>query len=410
MKRIINTLVGFFLVTSAHTFGQMSEYDYKRELHGVSNQWHKLVLPDDIFGKISQDLSDMRIFGITSDNDTIEAPYLLVSPLKNTSSKKQIDFDLINASYTENGYYFTFEIPTIESVNSIKLEFSQKNFDWITKLEGSQNQRDWYTITDNYRILSINNKSTDFQFTDITFPSSKYRFFRLFVQSKEKPNFTVASIALNELEKQSLKKYSIQYFGLEENRKTKQTEIDIELPLPIPISKLSIIISDTFDYYRPVTIQYLADSIHTDVGWKFNYKTLTTGTLNSIDRDGFNFSSTTVKKIKIFIHNQANQPLSIENVQLQGPEHELVARFTEEATYFLSYGNDIVSIPTYDIDRFTDKIPKLLTSLKLGEELIIDKGSITETEPLFKNKTWLWVVMTLMILLLGWFSFKMITK
>jgi hypothetical protein len=410
MKMRIKTLVCLFLLACSFSFGQINEYSYKRELKGISDQWHKITLPDEVFGKTAQDLSDIRIYGITSENDTIEAPYLLKLVNKKTSSSKEVVFKSLNASHNEKGYYFTFEIPTTEPINKIKLDFSQKNFDWRIKLEGSQDQNDWFTIAENYRILSINNGNTDFQFTELTFPSSKYRFFRLLIKSKEKPYLTVARIEKNEVTEGEFRNYRIKEYDIKENRKTRQTEIDIELQLPVPISHLKINVSDTFDYYRPVTIKYLADSFNTEQGWKYNYRTLTSGTLNSIKKNGFNFSSTTVQKLKILIHNQANQPLNIDKVQVKGFEHELVARFTEQATYFLTYGNKTAANPKYDIDHFPVKIPKSLATLKLGEELSIEKEEPKVTEPLFENKTWLWIVMSFIILLLGWFSVKMIRK
>jgi len=141
----------------------MEQYSYKRELTGVSGEWHKLILPDEIFRKISQNLNDIRIFGITVSNDTVEAPYLLRLTTGNISGK-EISFNTLNTSHNDKGYYFTFEIPTVEPINQIKLDFKQENFDWRIKLEGSQNQNDWFTISDNYRILSLKNEITDFQF------------------------------------------------------------------------------------------------------------------------------------------------------------------------------------------------------------------------------------------------------
>lgn len=87
-----------------------------------------------------------------------------------------------------------------------------------------------------------------------------------------------------------------------------------------------------------------------------------------------------------------------------------MTRFTEPATYFLTYGNENVGSPHYDIDRFTDKVPETLLALELGEELTIEKVEASGANPLFKNKIWLWTVMTIMIALLGWFSIRMIQK
>ena len=161
MKLIIKLLIITLFLNCPFAFGQIGEFKYKRELKGISGQWHKIVLPDSVFGKISNDLNDIRIFGITAENDTIETPYLLRLATE-TVSAKEIVFKTLNSSRNENGHYFTFEISTSEAINQIDLDFKQDNFDWRIKLEGSQNQNDWFTVIENYRILSIKNEIEDF--------------------------------------------------------------------------------------------------------------------------------------------------------------------------------------------------------------------------------------------------------
>jgi hypothetical protein len=398
-----------FLLYSYTSFGQVEQYDYKRELKGISGPWHKIVLPNEIFGKVSQDLSDIRIFGITAASDTIESPYLLRQTVEEISSK-EVAFKTLNASRNEKGYFYTFEIPTTEAINQIKLEFKQQNFDWRLRLEGSQNQQEWFTIVEDYRILSINTELTDFEFTKLSFQNSIYQFFRLFIDSKEKPDLTDASIAQYEISDGTYRNYTIKKTLVNENKQLKQTEIDIELQLPVPISKINFGVSYAFDFYRPITIQYLVDSFKTEQGWKYNYSTLATGTLNSMEENDFKFNSRTIQKLKILIHNQDNQALTIDSIEVKGYVHELVARFNEPAIYFLAYGSSNTISPTYDINRFTDKIPENLIALEIGEEKAIVKEKIPETTPLFQNKNWLWAIMAVLILLLGWFSVKMMQK
>jgi predicted transcriptional regulator YdeE len=390
-------------------FGQMGEYKYKRELKGISEQWHKIVLPESVFGKIANDLTDIRIFGITAKNDTLEMPFLLRLTTELVSSK-EIAFKTINSTRNEKGYYFTFEIPTSETINQIDLDFKQDNFDWRIKLEGSQNQNDWFTVIENYRILSIKNKIEDFQFTRLTIPSSKYRYLRLLVGSQEKAELTSASVSRQEISEANYQDYPIKNIDKKENKDTKQTEIDIELNMPVPVSFLSLEVKNSFDYYRPITIKYLTDSVKTEKGWRYNYRTLTSGTLNSIRKDGFKFSSTTVHKLKILIDNKDNQPLNIEGIQVKGYIHELSVQFTERANYFLAYGNENANKPNYDIERFPENIPKTLSALEFGEELKIERDIAPKKAPLFENKIWLWLIMGLIIFVLGGFSIKMMRK
>ena len=397
------------LMLCSFSYGQIEKYNYKRELKNITDQWHKVVLPNEIFGKVSSDISDIRIFGITANNDTIEAPYILRLASEKISSK-DIDFNLINKSQNEKGYYFTFEIPSENLINEIKLDFNDQNFDWQLKLEGSQNQQKWFTIVDDYRILSIKNGLTDYKFTKIFFPKSKYRFFRILIKNKKKPNLKTAKIALHEITKGEFIDYKIIATKIDKKKQNKKTVIDIDLKSTIPVSYLKICIQDTIDYYRSVTIKYLTDSFNTEQGWKYNYRILTSGTLNSIEKNEFKFNSTILQKLKIVINNHDNEPLTIDSFKVKGNVHELAVRFSEPATYYLTYGNSKIGKPHYDINRFTDKIPDTLTAVELGIEQKIKKEDLSETNTLFKNKIWLWAIMVIIILLLGLFTVKMIRE
>ncbi len=408
MNSKIKLLVSLLLLVSTFAFGQVEDYRFKRELIGVSGQWNKLVLPDDIFGEISQNQSDIRVYGIT-EKDTIEAPYL-IRLSEEQISLKEVAVKTLNVSRNGEGHFYTFEIPTAELVNQINLEFKAQNFDWRIKLEGSQNQQEWFTITENYRILSIKNELTDFQFTKLTFPSSKYRFYRLRIDSGENPELVSAKISLQEVKKGVFKSYPIKEIKTTENKQSKQTEIEIELQQPVPISHVKFAIADNYDFYRPFTVMYATDSVQTNESWRYNYSTLASGTLNSLEENEFKISSTTVQKLKFIIDNQDNQPLTISTIHIKGYVYELLARMTESASYYLVYGNKKARKPQYDIARFTSSIPETLPTLELGEEQEIEKGEIATQTPLFQNKLWLWAILIVAIGVLGWFSIQMLKK
>lgn len=186
------------LLVGSYSYGQMEQYNYKRELQGINNTWHKVVLPEEIFEKVTTNLSDIRIYGLTTKNDTIEASYLLQLKREKIISKK-VNFKVINKSHNEKGYYFTFEVKSKEAINQLKLNFNQLNFDWRIALEGSQNQQEWFTIVDDYRILSIVNSETNYQFTKVNFPSSNYHYLRLLIKNDEKPTLSSAQIVFQKL-------------------------------------------------------------------------------------------------------------------------------------------------------------------------------------------------------------------
>ena len=126
LLKLLGLLTAVFFCV--HAFGQKGDFQYKRGINGIVDQWHRIVLPDDIFGKVNTDLSDIRILGITQQKDTLEVPYILNDPLK-AVSVKEIPFVIINESANEKGYYFTFDSKESRRVNEIDLAFKQTNFD-----------------------------------------------------------------------------------------------------------------------------------------------------------------------------------------------------------------------------------------------------------------------------------------
>lgn len=401
------TLLILILLINTCAYAQMNNYTHTRELKGITDQWHKVTLPDDnMYAPLRSDLNDIRIFGITSKGDTIEAPYLR-KELTETIKNDKVNFELINQSHNDKGYYFTFKLPTKKSINQIQLDFRQRNFDWRTTLEGSQNQSEWFTILDNYRILSIKNALTNYRFTKLRFPATKYRYYRLFIPADKQPNLKQATISLRKTTEGKYSTHAIQKMDIVNDKKTKQTIIDLDLGQSLRVSHLNIDIKNDYDYYRPMTIKHLRDSFKTDKGWKYNYGSLASGTLNSLEKNELKFTSRTLQKAQIIIHNQDNAPLEIGEISIKGYVTELTARFTEPATYHLAYGNAKARQPQYDISRFTNKIPESLTELELGSIQKIDKKEALKTAALFENKLWLWGLILLIMSVLGWFTIQM---
>jgi len=397
------------LLLCTYSFSQLNQYNYKRELKGVNNHWHRIVLPDEIFGKVLPDLSDIRIFGISEKKDTIEAPYIL-QPADEKILQKDVLFNLINESKNERGYHYTFEVPVENSVNLIKLDFRRQNFDWKISLEGSQDQQEWFSILEDYRILAIKNQLSDFRFTDVAFPASKYRYFRLNVNSALKPELIAAKLSLIDSIDGSYRKYAVHSMRIVNEKKNKQTILTIDFKPAVPVCRLKLFVKDTYDYYRPVTIEYVTDSFKTQKGWMYNYSSLSSGTLSSVRKNVYSFNNTILNKLRVIIENQDNQPLQIDSTGAEGNIYSLVCRFTEPATYYLVYGNDKGSKPNYDVSLFSDMIPADLTTLQVGDEQFSGDKTIRKESPLFQNKIWLWAIMGLIIVMLGGFSLSMLKK
>ncbi|WKB81998.1 DUF3999 family protein [Cellulophaga lytica] len=409
MNQKQNKAVLFFLLVTTVFYAQMQKYDAKIELKNITDTWHNIVLPDTVFANTQDHLSDIRIYGITPKNDTIEAPYLFnyTSPELKT---KTVEYKLLNASTKDGIYYFTLKVPSKDPINHIKLDFENTNFDWKVSVEASHHQKKWFKIYDDYRIVAIKNNLTNYSFTDINFSAAEYTYFRIGIKSDEEPILKRATLELKQKTTANITDRKLKSYNINEDKKNKKTIINVNLTKKAPTHQVTINVSDDIDYYRPIKIEELLDSVKTDKGYLYDYNTLSVGTLSSIENNTFTFDNTFSEKIRITILNFDNQPLKIKNISAKGYKYLLTARFTEPATYYLTYGNKDAYGPSYDIAQLNIKMPKNIKKLSLGEPVFIAKKEKQTQEPLFNNKLWLWVIMVLIMTIIGWFSYKMLSN
>lgn len=399
----------FFIGFSLVCFAQLETYNYKRTLENVSDEWHQIILPEAVFGNLNPSFSDLRIYGITHKKDTIEAPYFL-KILSDKISNKTVPFKIINKTKSNEGYYYTFQLHSEATINQIKLNFETQNFDWKVDLQGSQNQNEWFTILNDYRILAIKNTSTNFKFTTLQFSETKYRFYRLFIKHNEQPELVSAQLYQQEIREGSAVDYSVKKLTTEDDKQLKTTTIDLELEQAVALSHLNIEVSNTFDYYRPLKIEYRRDSTKTENGWMYDYKTITSGTLNSLEPNHFKFRDIIAKHLRLTIYNEDNQALTVSKVLVKGHQFQMIGRFTEKADYSLVYGKSSARLPNYDITKFETKVPEHLKALKVGTEELISKPKKVTVKPLFENSYWLWGIIGVAILIIGGFTLRMLQK
>ncbi|WP_147273637.1 DUF3999 family protein [Pedobacter chinensis] len=402
----INLLL-VLLLFAVFTKAQTNSYRFKRGITGVNSNWHSIKLPDQLYKNANFGFTDLRIFGVKG-KDTVEVPYLLKQRADQINTQ-EITFKQINQSANANGYFYTFQLPAASIINEINLSFKQENFDWQVALEGSNNNIEWFSILNNSRILSIKNSSTDYQFTKLSFPDSKYQYFRIAVKSTVQPELLEAKTAKIDTIKGTYENVKYKSFILKNNQKTKETIIDVELKNTAPLSYLKLNAQSDFDFYRPIKIEHATDSFQTDKGIQYNFSNIYDGTISSLEKAEYHFPNTITSRIKITIQNHDNKPLKLSDLDLKGNIYELIARFDDQKPeYALYYGNENADAPSYEIEKFENKIPTDLTALNIGQEQKNPTYTIEIEKPLFNNKAWLWALMAIIIVLLGWFSFKML--
>lgn len=408
MKKEISSLILTLCLIQFNSWAQ-TQFEFKRPLEGINGPgWYQVEVPTELYSTIQEDLDDIRIMAI-SDGDTTEAPYTIdvTNPIIKILDKNH---EIINKSRKRRNYFYTLEMDNLETINEIELELLQRNFSWRVTLEGSNDQKDWFTILNRFRIIGISNSQTDYKYTRLRFPDSKYRYYRISIKSNSRPTLESAS-----------SKYYTKIDGNLQNRpvvtqKESQldagrfTVIDLKTNSVAPISHIQLSVTDTFDYYRPIEIERLVDSIKYQTGWQKRYETVYSGTLSSFNKDAFSFRHCIVNELRIEITNYDNEPLNILKTEIMGPTHNLRFRVSDDRDYALYYSDKRATGPFYDIEQFLDQIPSDLPTAQLGEEVELPKEGSPEVSALFENKLWLWLIMGAIIIVLALFSINMLKK
>ena len=396
------------IIQSGLVSGQPDSFRYKRKIKRVNSLWNSIEIENNMFEKINSNFSDLRIFGYTDKGDTIEAPYI-IKVRSSVSAMKEFPFNLINKARNDKGFYYTFELDEPMSLNEIELKINKSEFDWKVNLEGSQNLSEWYTIIQDYRIISISNAHLNYSFTKLVFPESKYKYFRVLIKGSENSYLTSAHLFKKSYSQGIYKDIEVRKIQIHENPIEKTTEIFVDLFHAVPVSRIKLNINDNIDYYRPISITYINDSIQTKDGWRYQYRDLLHSIISSFESPVYNVSNTVTSKLRILIYNHDNRPIKVNGLQITGERHEIIGRFEEKAEWWLFYGNKNSPSPKYDLVNFKSSIPDTLEVLTLGEEKEI-KELKEKPSALFENSIWLWSLMLLIIVILGWFSFSMMKK
>lgn len=406
--RHYNLIAVIFICFQMVGFSQIDKYEYKRPITNLadSSEWQRIDLPVDIYSKININLSDIRIYQVLSNNDTLELSYVLD---KSMTKSKKVDFELLNQSKRSLGSSFSFHLKDKTVINEILLDLENSNFDWKVILEGSNTQKSWSTILNDYRIIAIDDPNGEYRFTTLLFPESNFEYYRVTIKTKDEVKFKKASLKLERPDQQRHIKLPVISQDIETNAEDKESIINIDLGQLYKVDQIELDINTEGDYYRPIDILILHDSTLINKKWNYHYRSVYRGTLSSLQNSRFNISAELSSKFRIKIKNFDNQALQIGSLSINNRTQSLYSKLLSDTQLFLCYGNSDARSPNYDLKYFKDNIEFNGLSMKLGNETYkpIKKDSI---EPLFISKWWLWTLLFSLVAGLGWISLKMLQE
>jgi hypothetical protein len=399
------------LLFTGNAFAQLT-YEYGRKLEKINQEnFYSIPLPPEITAHCKSGLNDIRLYTF-NENDTTEIPYILEKHGDKTE-ELPISFELINdVTNLKCCSFVTLKMNEKKIINKITLDVLENNFDKILKIEGSNDNKEWFLIKDHLRITGFVNAENDFRSTSINFPSSEFTYFRVAFDddASNRVTITKAYAFENRILKGNYNNLPVKDKKQSDNKKEKTSEFIIELADNYFIDHIVLKSKTGNDFYRNINIFSSAGTFHTPKGDEEAWQMVSSGIITSNEENVFSLNDIQSKKLKLEVINYDNEPISLEEISVFSEKITLTSRLPLTQVY-LFYGKENTEAPVYDLVHFKNKIPLTISFVALGNEEIRTIASMNNpTEPMIKNKLWLWLMMGVIILLIGYFALNMLKK
>jgi hypothetical protein len=375
---------------------------YYRSLEVKDTGWHSIVLPPEIYLKANSNLSDVRVYKI-SDKDSVEIPYLRLQN-ETTSTIKWDNLKLFNLVKSGARSYATFELKQGNAID-LDFKFNNANYDINLSAEGSNDNVNWFFVKDSIRLVSLLKDGEHFVYSKFKLDDISFKYLR--VSYSNFNDLNLSAVLQCDKKVNQIKLSQLILPALSSEVKNKTTTVDFLLATPKELSEFIPEVNFNGEYVRHFTLYGYRDSVLVNKKWIKNYFELSAGILNSYSNNSIYFSQELVKGLQLNIDNADNIPLKIVAAKVFVFPIVLKTYFPDlNGRYIVSYGDHSLSFPDYDIVRYSEKIPLATDTIVVLSEKSIP---IVNKKPLFSlPDNLLWFVLLAIIVLLSFFTFKMI--
>jgi len=399
MKKFITILS----VLLANTLSSQN-YQWQSAITEVdSSGFYKIDLQPEVLSKLTANYSDIRV----KDKMDNEVPYYMEKEDFSITKRVFKEYKLLEKVNWKNGATVLF-IENTDKVTINNLQLQIKNFDVRKRLElaGSDDYDQWYTIKENYLFYSADGSTTTSEVKALNFPYTDYKYYRIII-------YDVFSLPINVLkigyfdtyqEQGKFKQIEVPTITRFDSIETKQTYLKVDFKETPYFDKLTFKIDKPAYFYRNAKICLK----HQDKKGRAYFEVLNYFVFNSNDELSFYSNDFSHKNFYIVIDNKDNPPLEEVTIIPYQLNRYLVTHLEKANNYQLVFGNNSNTVqPNYDISFFKNKIGKDITILQTNE--IVPIKSLLKTKTKASN-LWIWVSISIVAILLGYMSFKMITE
>jgi len=377
--------------------------NYQGKINKVSeNGLHQILLIPEVRSASQNNIDFLRIF----DAKNNEVPYVIYEGKSNNSSLK--NFTIISKTAVPN-VATSVIISNENALNMDKLTLKIANTDVDKKynISGSNDQKEWFGLVINQKVIGLNDAGENFVERDFAFPLNNYKFLKIDFIDKNSLPINILGASLEENHSVNQSKTELQNFIQKINTKLKQTKITITFQNPQVIDGIGFDISEPSYYLRDARILINKTRVYKKSTENF-VENISAFQLNSKSKNRFDVQSFLAKEFTIEIDNQDNQALEIKTIHLFQSPVSILTDLKSNENYTLKI-DSTWSAPQYDLASsgidFNQNYP--VTTISNLEK--IEQSKSKETEKTFwQTPLFMWICIVLAVVIIGYFAFGLI--
>ena len=409
---------------------ELTEWKYKAEVtieEGIG-EYCKLILTPDVYNGARPDLEDIRLVSTSGE----QVPYVLCKP-KDTTESQKYEPDVINRSTNADiAAMVTLDFGKKTVKNSIEVITEGNNFRRPVKVEGSNDNIEFYTLVEQAYLFAV---TYDRRFEQIDLPKNDYRYLRITVRpmTTEEKSPVIDEVRVFKTEKSLAERYPVEMALKEqiEDEKSNSSIYVYDLVYRrLPVNEIELEVADD-SFYRYVTIEgrdaetrevkvHSEDNRHRTRNVEVKWERIISNTIyryidaNEQKHERLALSipsgSRVHRYLKITIKNYDDRPVILKSASAKMIAHKIVFSNIGDVVPTLYIGSDVARAPRYDLEyRLSNPLQVKARTAKLSG--IIDNplfGQVKEKPVAWteKHKVLLLIIMVVMALVLGGFILK----
>lgn len=378
-------------------------FDYESKLtQPTENSFYKIVLNPSLVAKLKPDCSDFRIY----DNENIENPYILNIEKPFSSNVLFKEYEIISKTYDNKKGITRIVVKNSkkQKINNFCITLKNAEVYKYLTLNGSDNNKDWFVIKNDYYFTSIRNSDETSEVRILDFPLSDYEYFEISIYDCFNAPLNVLNVGHYDLETekgQYLKTENPVLFQKDSNE-VKESHIKLHFSENQYIDKINIHISTKNYYFRNALLYKVSiNSKNNETLDLIKHIDLCSCSYNS-----FYLNNEAGSDFLLIIQNNDNQPLKIDSITGYQLIHSIITPLKKENRYTLKFGDKVIKSPVYDLKYFKDSIESNIPVIVSGDIIKIEKA---QKEVIFYMKPeFLWITIAIVALILGLMSFRML--